>query len=93
MHCLQKLAGVPALGDLNPFGILDYITSNVMAPISGIGIALFVGFAIKRASVVDELGWRGGAAMTTWLWLIRVAAPIIITAIMVSSILGSLAAE
>jgi NSS family neurotransmitter:Na+ symporter len=86
----HPLAGVPVLGNLKPFLILDYVTSNVMLPIGGILIALFVGYAVKRSTIFAELGWRGGAVATVWLWLIRIVAPLIILAIMISSIAGSI---
>jgi NSS family neurotransmitter:Na+ symporter len=41
-----------------PFEFIDHATSNVMLPIGGFALALFAGWALPRAVLVEELGLR-----------------------------------
>jgi len=78
--------GVHPLGFLDAFagktifGLVDYITSNLLMPLGGILIALFVGWRMKSADLRAELG-IGELSFKTWLFLIRVVAPLAILGI------------
>lgn len=58
------------------FDALDYLTANIMLPIGGLLIALFVGWRLQRKVVLDETGMKGGPAFAAWYWLLRYIAPI-----------------
>jgi NSS family neurotransmitter:Na+ symporter len=45
-----------------PFELIDYATSNVMLPIGGFALALFAGWALPRAVLLEELGLRERSA-------------------------------
>ena len=61
------------------FDLLDDFTSNVMLPAGGLALALFAGWALPRAFLVDELRMtpRGGALLH---WLLRWLTPALIAA-------------
>jgi NSS family neurotransmitter:Na+ symporter len=57
------------------FDNLDFLTINVMLPLSGLMIALFAGWVMCRNSSADELG-SAGTAYKIWRLLVRYVAPI-----------------
>ena len=61
------------------FDLLDDFTSNVMLPAGGLALALFAGWALPRAFLVDELRMtaRRGAVLH---WLLRWLTPALIAA-------------
>ena len=56
------------------FDNVDYITSNIMLPLSGTFIAIFAGWVMCRNSSADELGGAGGF-YKSWRLLARYVAP------------------
>ncbi|WP_090204738.1 sodium-dependent transporter [Ectothiorhodospira magna] len=58
------------------FDMADYLTSNIMLPLGGLLIALFVGWRMNRRSVEEELGLRSRVFFKAWYHVLRFAAPI-----------------
>jgi NSS family neurotransmitter:Na+ symporter len=50
------LASIPAFESATWFDLIDHLTSNVLLPIGGFGIAVFVGWAVPRSIIARELG-------------------------------------
>jgi NSS family neurotransmitter:Na+ symporter len=74
------------------FGTLDYLASNWFLPVGGLLIALFTGWVLGRNESLQELEegtGRLGWAFPLWRFLIRIAAPLAVGAIIVSVILGA----
>ena len=74
------------------FGTLDYLASNWFLPVGGLFIALFTGWVLGRDVSQEELEEGNGPlgwAYSAWLFLIRIAAPAAVGAIIVSVILGA----
>jgi neurotransmitter:Na+ symporter, NSS family len=68
------LAAVPSLARATVFDLLDHLTSNLMLPIGGLALALFVGWAVPTRFLVEEL--RLGQVATAILRvLLRYVAP------------------
>jgi len=68
------------------FDFLDFLTSNVMLPISGLMIALFVGFVMQQRHVDDEMQGSSALMMRCWRFALRYLAPGAIVAVFVSGI-------
>lgn len=69
------------------FDLLDYATANVMLPLGGVLIALFVGWQMRSHSVAEELAWDSqSASFKIWLWLLRVVAPVAVMLIFLNAI-------
>ncbi len=68
------------------FDVLDYLTSNVLLPVGGLGIALFAGWALPDRLLVEELrlGPWGSAVLRTTL---RYIAPMGIAAAAIAPLL------
>jgi NSS family neurotransmitter:Na+ symporter len=68
------------LGALSPysrstwFDLIDQLTSNVLLPIGGFGIAVFVGWTVPRSLMANELR-LGRAALATLYALLRYVVP------------------
>jgi NSS family neurotransmitter:Na+ symporter len=73
------LARIPRLATATAFESLDYVTSNVLLPLGGLGLAVFGGWIARGDTLRDELGLGPGAARAIRLAL-RYVAPIGIAA-------------
>jgi NSS family neurotransmitter:Na+ symporter len=60
---------------LNLFELLDFLTSRIMMPLSGLAIALFVGSSMTRARVMDEMQLPE-AGFNLWYRVLRYLAPL-----------------
>ncbi len=63
------------LWDRTVFDLLDYLTSNIMLPLGGLLIVLFVGWMLPGAAVRAETGFRNGHLYRLWRVLVRWVAP------------------
>ncbi len=64
---------------LNLFEFLDFLTSNIMLPISGLLVAIMTGWIMFRKDTSDELDVNPrGPAFRSWRFAIRYIAPIAI---------------
>jgi neurotransmitter:Na+ symporter, NSS family len=67
-----------------PFGLLEYLTSNIMMPAGGLMVALIAGWALSREATCRELGLGGGVAFGLWRGLVRYVVPLAIVVIFLS---------
>lgn len=58
------------------FDLLDYFTSNLMLPVGGILISLFVGWALGSDITRRELGMADGPLFKAWRFLARFVVPL-----------------
>jgi NSS family neurotransmitter:Na+ symporter len=71
------------------FDLLDYLTANIMLPLGGVFIAVFVGWVMSRSSTLEELSMGDHAGYKIWWFLVRVVAPISVVIVFVQIILKS----
>ncbi|MBT8420673.1 MAG: sodium-dependent transporter [Gammaproteobacteria bacterium] len=64
------------LWDKTLFGLLDYLTSNIMLPLGGLLFALFAGWIMARSSTCEELGMDDYLGYKFWRFLVRYVAPV-----------------
>jgi NSS family neurotransmitter:Na+ symporter len=57
------------------FDLIDYFTANVLMPLGGILIALFVGWRLKKEHIESELSFSSPFVAQAWLVLMRFVAP------------------
>ncbi len=70
---VAPLGWLPGFAERTPYDVIDYLTANVMMPLGGMLIALFVGWLVSRRVLEEEF-----AGMTPWLFqLWRFAARVI----------------
>ncbi len=68
------------------FDFLDFLTANIMLPISGLLIALFVGYVIDKKITDSEMQGINPRIETTWLFSLRYIAPIAIGAVFIMGV-------
>lgn len=60
---------------LNLFDMLDWLASRIMMPLSGLAIAIYVGWLLGRALVRDEIR-LGGKVFSVWFNVLRYVVPV-----------------
>ena len=66
------------LFDMGILDLLDYVTANILLPLGGILIAMFVGWRMTERSVQSELRLQSAWLYQVWYFLVRFAAPVAI---------------
>lgn len=69
------LARIPGLATATAFESLDYVSSNVLLPLGGLGLAIFGGWIVQSDALARELGLGPGALRGLTL-VLRYVAPI-----------------
>lgn len=65
----------------NPFEFLDFLTGSVLLPLSGLSIAIFVGWFLSRETLRDELAMTPGQ-FSLWRFVVRFIAPVAVFGIL-----------
>ena len=71
------------------FDLFDYISSNIVMPIGGLLVALFVGYVVNKEEVRQELTNHGtlpSAMFTVFFFLVRYVTPVLLILIFLNSI-------
>jgi NSS family neurotransmitter:Na+ symporter len=68
------------------YDLVDYLTANIMMPLGGLLIALFVGWRMKRAAVAEESALGEGLLFAGWRFLIRYLVPLAILVIFLAGL-------
>lgn len=79
-------SGVKVFGK-SIFDSLDFLTANIMLPVTALMIALFAGWAMARPSTRDELEMAEGTAYRLWRFAIRYVSPVCILIVFVYNLL------
>jgi neurotransmitter:Na+ symporter, NSS family len=66
--------------------IIDQGISNFVLPVSGLLIAILVGWRMERRRALADGDLRDNAVGTIWLWLIRILAPLMIAMILIRAL-------
>ena len=68
------------------FDLLDFITANVMMPLGGVFIAIFVGWFMSRESVAAEARVKSPLLFNIWRFMVRYISPVAIFIIFVEGL-------
>jgi NSS family neurotransmitter:Na+ symporter len=68
------------------FDLIDYFTANLMMPLGGILMALFVGWLVKPSVLAEDLSFGSRLFANAWLWMVRVVVPLAILWILYTSL-------
>ncbi len=68
------------------FDLIDYFTANLMMPLGGLLLALFVGWRVSPQAVASELDIHSKWFFRAWFWLLRWLVPVSITIIFISNL-------
>ena len=62
----------------NFFDATDFLTSQIMLPLGGIFIAIFVGWIMKKEHVLDGIGFKEDLIFKAWYFSVRYIAPTLV---------------
>ncbi|MDC0172553.1 sodium-dependent transporter [Gammaproteobacteria bacterium] len=68
------------------FDFLDFLTANIMLPISGLLITLFVGYVIKREVIAFEMQGTSARVIQVWELTIKYIAPLAIALVFIMGV-------
>jgi NSS family neurotransmitter:Na+ symporter len=78
-----------SIGGQNIFGMLDYVTSNIMLPIGGFCVVIFVGWILKPSVRIRELTNNGklrSRFYPFYIYIVRFVAPVAIALVFLYSL-------
>ena len=73
------------------FDGLDFLTSNIMLPLGGLFIALFVGWVMKPEVVDAEIDMQNSSLRTAWWFVLRYIAPAAVALVFVLGVYNKFA--
>lgn len=65
------------------FDFLDFLTANVMLPLGGLFIAVFVGWCMSREVVRSMFHTETDRFFHSWLWILRYLSPVLVALVFV----------
>ena len=68
---------------MNFFDFTDFLTNQIMLPLGGIFIAIFVGWVMKKQDVLDELQIEDGIIFKCWFFVVRFVAPVMVGMVLI----------
>ena len=68
---------------MNFFDFTDFLTNQIMLPLGGIFIAIFVGWVMEKQDVLDELQIEDGIIFKCWFFLVRFVAPVMVGMVLI----------
>lgn len=74
------------LWGMTVFGLIDFATTNVLLPLGGLLIAVFVGWFLKRELIEHELALDSVRFRRVWYWLLRYVSPLAVLAVLLAGI-------
>lgn len=75
----------PLLG-MTIFGFIDFLTTNIMLPLGGMLIAVFVGWVIKQDIIVHELRFDSPVFVRLLQQLLRYLSPVLVFVVLISGL-------
>jgi NSS family neurotransmitter:Na+ symporter len=70
------------------FDFLDYLTANIMLPLGGLLIAIFVGWFMRAEHVRKELHVESQAFFDRWFWVVRYVSPVLVACVFIMLLFG-----
>jgi NSS family neurotransmitter:Na+ symporter len=76
-----------ALFGMNFFQLLDFLTANLLLPLGGMLVCIFVGWRVGAPITRDELAMKSEWLFQVWLLVIRYIAPMAVAIVFIVSLL------
>ena len=83
---VKPLSMFEKFADSTLFDLFDYLTSNIMLPLGGLFIALFAGWKLSQASLLNELEAQQTLLFRGWYFVLRVVTPIAVVIVFLNAI-------
>lgn len=82
---VYPLAAFETFAQVNLFGLQEYLAVNIMLPLGGLLIAVFIGWVMPRTDSTDELGMGDSRLYRVWRFLVRYVCPVAVAGILLSN--------
>lgn len=83
----NSLADFRPIGGRTIYGMLDFLTSGIMMPVTGLLIAVFAGWVVSGNVAADELRIGRPGLLRAWRFLVRYVIPVTIMVILVNGVI------
>ena len=80
-------SGITPIGERNILDSMDYIASNILLPLGGLSMALFVGWYFTKATALKAVDFGDNVIGNVWYGLVKYLLPVMIIIIFISSVL------
>ena len=71
---------------MNIFEMLDYLTSNILLPLGGIMITIYVSWLISKESIDAELKIKSNILRFIWYFSAKIIAPLAVIMVMLNAL-------
>lgn len=78
--------GVTLVGKFNFFGLVDFVTTNLMLPLGGLLMAIFVGWVVRRDILRNELRQESERFFNLWYWVLRYISPLALLVVLLAGL-------
>ncbi len=65
---------------------MDFLSNQILLPLGGIFIAIFVGWVMKKEKVLEELEIKNELIIKVWFFFLKYIAPLTIVMIFVEGL-------
>ncbi|MFC7319419.1 sodium-dependent transporter [Halobacillus campisalis] len=79
-------SGVTPIGDLGILDSMDYVASNILLPLGGLTMALFVGWYFTKQQALEATDFTGSSIGQVWYLIIKFLAPVLIVLIFLNAL-------
>ena len=80
------LSDFTPIGEKNFFDSMDFLSNQVLLPLGGVFIAIFVGWVMKRNNVIEELNIKDGLLIKIWFFLLKFLSPLMVGLIFILAV-------
>ena len=80
------LSDFTPIGEKNFFDSMDFLSNQVLLPLGGVFIAIFVGWVMKRNNVIEELNLKDGLLIKIWFILLKFLSPLMVGLIFILAV-------
>ena len=80
------LSDFTPIGEKNFFDSMDFLSNQVLLPLGGVFIAIFVGWVMKRINVIEELNLKDGLLIKIWFFLLKFLSPLMVGLIFILAV-------
>ena len=80
------LSDVHLIGDRNIFDSLDWLTTSIMLPLTGLLVAVFCGWVMSARNTRKELGLVEGPFFWGWRILVRFVSPVLVLIVFIEAL-------
>lgn len=82
----RPLAGIPVLGEMNFFGAIDYVSSNILLPVCALLVCAFMGWRFAALVPDEALEPMSGAAWRAVRFAVKWVCPIALLVVLITGL-------